>query len=95
MELGTLIQEGIFSLLMLLQRNPTSPLHSPQAQLPVQQDSRHLSHQVSRYLQVCVSTRMLQYGITNNAVCATNKVSDQPAHTRSLIRAFASHLKIL
>ena len=27
-------------------------------------------------------------------VCATSKASDQPAHTRSLIRAFASHLNI-
>ena len=33
--------------------------------------------------------------ISNNVVCATNKVSDQPAHTGSLIRAFASPLKIL
>ena len=28
--------------------------------------------------------------ISNNVVCATSKGSDQPAHTRSLIRAFAS-----
>ena len=28
-------------------------------------------------------------------VCATSKASDQPAHTRSLIRAFASRLIIL
>ena len=28
-------------------------------------------------------------------VCATSKSSDQPAHTRSLIRAFASCLNIL
>ena len=28
--------------------------------------------------------------ISNNVVCATSKSSDQPAHTRSLIRAFAS-----
>ena len=28
--------------------------------------------------------------ISNNVVCATSKASDQPAHTRSLIRAFAS-----
>ena len=28
--------------------------------------------------------------IANNVVCATNKTSDQPAHMRSLIRAFAS-----
>ena len=32
--------------------------------------------------------------ISNNAVCATSKGSDQPAHTRSLIRAFASRLNI-
>ena len=28
--------------------------------------------------------------ISNNVVCATSKGSDQPAHVRSLIRAFAS-----
>ena len=33
--------------------------------------------------------------ISNNVVCATRKASDQPAHTRSLIRAFASRLSIL
>ena len=33
--------------------------------------------------------------ISNNVVCATSKTSDQPAHTHSLIRAFASHLSIL
>ena len=33
--------------------------------------------------------------ISNNVVCATSKASDQPAHTRSLIRAFASGLSIL
>ena len=33
--------------------------------------------------------------IYNNVVYATSKGSDQPAHTRSLIRAFASHLSIL
>ena len=33
--------------------------------------------------------------ISNNVVCATSKGSDQPAHTRSLIRAFASRLIIL
>ena len=32
---------------------------------------------------------------SNNVVCATSKVSDQPAHTHSLIRAFASRLSIL
>ena len=33
--------------------------------------------------------------ISNNVVCATSKASDQPAHTRSLIRAFARRLSIL
>ena len=33
--------------------------------------------------------------ISNNEVCTNSKASDQPAHTRSLIRAFASRLSIL
>ena len=33
--------------------------------------------------------------ISNNVVCATSKASDQPAHMRSLVRAFASRLSIL
>ena len=33
--------------------------------------------------------------ISNNVVWATSKASDQPAHTRSLIRAFACRLSIL
>ena len=33
--------------------------------------------------------------ISNNVVSATSKASDQPAHTLSLIRAFASRLSIL
>ena len=32
--------------------------------------------------------------ISNNVVCATSEASDQPAHTRSLIRAFASRLSV-
>ena len=41
------------------------------------------------------STNEPQHEIFNNVVCATSKASDQPAHTRSLIRAFASLLNIL
>ena len=33
--------------------------------------------------------------ISNSVVCATSKASDQPAHMRNLIRAFASRLSIL
>ena len=36
-----------------------------------------------------------RHGISNNVVCATRKASDQPAHMRSLIRAFASCLHII
>ena len=36
-----------------------------------------------------------RHEISNNVVCATSKGSDQPAHTRSLIRAFTGRLNIL
>ena len=36
-----------------------------------------------------------QYEISNNLVCASTKGLDQPAHMRSLIRAFASRLKTI
>ena len=36
-----------------------------------------------------------RHEIFNNVVCATSKASDQPAHMRSLIRAFAHRLNIL
>ena len=36
-----------------------------------------------------------RHEISNNVVCVTSKASDQPAHKRSLIRAFASRLDIL
>ena len=33
--------------------------------------------------------------ISHNVVCATSKASDQPAHMRRVIRAFACRLNIL
>ena len=36
-----------------------------------------------------------RHEISNNVVCVTSKASNQPAHTRSLIRAFDGHLNIL
>ena len=36
-----------------------------------------------------------RHEVSNNVVVATSKGSDQPAHMRSLIRAFASRLNIL
>ena len=42
-----------------------------------------------------IDTYEPRHVISNNVVCATSKASDQPAHTRSLIRAFASRLNII
>ena len=42
-----------------------------------------------------LTSHELRHEISNNVVCETNKASDQPAHMRSLIRAFPSHLNIL
>ena len=36
-----------------------------------------------------------RHEISNNVICATSKGPDQPAHMRSLIRAFAGRLNIL
>ena len=59
------------------------------------------------YCLVCSSQRVMfscvfvtfpyerRHEISNNVVCATSKASDQPAHTRSLTRAFASRVNIL
>ena len=41
------------------------------------------------YLRLIIEPR---HEISNNVVCGTSKGSDQPAHTRSLIRAFAGRL---
>ena len=55
--------------------------------------------QVNRYrVHIFLIERRLYepvHEISNNVVCASSKASDQPAHTRSLIRAFASCLSIL
>ena len=37
----------------------------------------------------------LRHEISNNVICATSIASDQPAHTRSLIRTFANRLNII
>ena len=44
---------------------------------------------------LCVLSYEPVHEISNNVVRATSKASDQPAHTRSLIRAFASRLSII
>ena len=43
----------------------------------------------------CMTLSEPVHEIFNNVVCATSKASDQPAHMRSLIRAFASRSNIL
>ena len=53
--------------------------------------SKHVRSSM-KLVQIIIEPR---HEISNNVVCATNKCSDQPAHTRSLIRAFARSLTIL
>ena len=43
----------------------------------------------------CTFTFEPQHEISNNVVYAPSKVSDQPAHMRSLIRAFACRMNVL
>ena len=56
-------------------------------------DMKCISRTVVVYARHLISEPV--HEISNNVVCATSKASDQPAHTRSLIRAFASRLSIL
>ena len=53
----------------------------------------------TRFLALAIKAMCVRiepvHEISNNLVCATSKASDQPAHTRSLIRAFADRLSIL
>ena len=48
-----------------------------------------------QYPRMFKPTDFTSVEISNNVVCATSKDPDQPVHTRSLIRAFASRLNIL
>ena len=50
----------------------------------------------SRYFDDILNIKLEPvHDISNKVVCATSKSSDQPAHTRSLIRAFACSMSIL
>ena len=57
--------------------------------------SPHWIHQHGRLKEVFTHIIEPRYEISINVVYPTNKASDQPAHKRSLIRAFASRLNIL
>ena len=72
------------------------------------QKTNHLENQfktemsLSNMIRMEISIRLKwvkryepQHVISNTVVCATSKGSDQPAHTRSLIRAFARRLNTL
>ena len=66
------------------------------------QDSVKKRHRTNTVKQLALSLSPflsniieLWHVISNNVVGATSKGSDQPAHRRSLIRAFASRLNIL
>ena len=60
----------------------------------------HISSLILFCLFTCTAVLLLLdyepvHEFSNNVVCVTSKASDQPAHMRSLIRAFASRLSIL
>ena len=46
------------------------------------------------FFDLCETLLEPWHGISNKVVCATSKASNQPAHTRSLIRAIASRLNM-
>ena len=72
------------------------PWYKPQVSLPERHRVTHLFREPCRAIGVCyVFNNEPVHEISNNVVCATSKASDQPAHTRSLIRPFASCLSIL
>ena len=50
---------------------------------------------VYKYMEIIYKNLSRNKKFPKNVVCATSKGSDQPAHTRSLIRAFARRLIIL
>ena len=53
--------------------------------------SYHIFAMVKNIIHIIIEP---QHEISNNVVGATSKASDQPAHTHSLIRAFASRLHV-
>ena len=48
-----------------------------------------LSNHVRPSIHLAYTIIEPRHEISNNVLCATSKASDQPAHTRSLFRAFA------
>ena len=58
-------------------------------QQPTSKHAKLLSRQSVKGMTTCNKTYEPRHEISINVVCAASKVSDQPAHMRSLIRAFA------
>ena len=67
-------------------------------QMPAKRNLNAKVNRINRYaylLQQDIDESHHEIKFSNNVVCATSKASDQPAHTHSLIRAFANRLNIL
>ena len=73
----------------------TAIVDSPEAYAPAPTVTINLDIQATVQIPSNKSQYEPRNEISNNSVCATSKASDQPAHTRSLIRAFAGRLNIL
>ena len=73
----------------------TVPRVGLQCVIVVLPDHTHLLFEICGFLDTVEFVITPVHEISNNVACATSKASDQPAHMRSLIRAFASRLSIL
>ena len=85
------LSKNINPSLVLVQPRKTSPFITERLLM-----GRKESNQTKQDFCTChILVNEPQSEISNNVVCATIEGSDQPARTRSLIRAFASRLNIL
>ena len=71
-------------------RFANTPASKSQLSHQIGMDHRRATEIIQIHKSACeIAANEPRHKITNNVVCATSKASDQPAHTRSLIRAFA------
>ena len=86
------LSKSINSSLVLVQSWKTRPFITERVLMGHKESNQQKQNKTNITYQILFEPG---HEISNNVVCATSKVSDQPAHTRSLIRAFASRLSIL
>ena len=83
-----MVKQTTFIVIHALRVKPSSPIMTHDG-------NRHTFAMNKSYWKKLSLTFEPVHEISNNVVCATSNASDQPAHTRSLIRAFASRLSTI